>query len=43
MAVLLLNIAVLLQIGDGAFDRTFGDAEIGSNSLDPRPALALGS
>ena len=30
------------QVGDGAFDRALGKAKISGDSLDPRPAFALG-
>lgn len=42
VAVFLLDVAMLFQIGKGPLDRAFGKAEIGGNGLDPRPALALG-
>ena len=42
MTVFLLYVPVLLQIGDGAFDRALGKAEIKRDGLDSRPAFALG-
>ena len=42
VAILLLNIAMCLQIGESTLDRTFGEAEIRSDGLDPRPTFALG-
>ena len=42
VTVFLLQVAVPFQIGEGAFYRAPGEAEIGRDGLDPRPALAFG-
>lgn len=38
----LLNVPMLLQIGNRTFYCASGEAEIGRDGLDPRPALAFG-
>ena len=42
MTVFLLYIPMPFQIGDCAFDRALGKAEISGDSLDAGPAFALG-
>lgn len=42
MAVFSLDVAMHLQIGNGALNRAFGETEIGRDGLDARPAFTPG-